>query len=263
MSQISDSSSISNTIYPFDKSSTLEISNHIFPYDFINDIFIMIRDESVPLYISRIIARPVKNRVYYYESDSTIYSNSLVFQQKDLGVLSVFISDGTGTETAFFQLSRQTSTTAAVIKTMRGTLCGGIKLKDNSLYSWLYSMTKNTLYGELTLSPDALILHPNTLACVSYSGYQGLSLNGQYLGNHIHLAFQHNLKVASDSSDNNCIQIDAFSNYDDSFQKTKKLKIINGVDLSGKAVVIKPNTLGDLRVITQNNTISLMGVTDI
>ena len=250
---MSENNASDSSLYPFDNASSLLISNHIFPHDLIDDIFVMIRNESVPLCISRITAGPVKG---------PDWSDSRVFEGKDLGVLTLFLADGTGTEIASLQLKRDVSVITAPIKTLNGTLCGGIKA-DKALYSWLYSLVKNTLYGELQVSPDALILHPNTLACVSYKGYEGLSLNGQYLGSHIHLAVQHNLKAQLDASDSGQIQFDAFGDYDETFEKTEKLQTVNGVDLKGKSLIIKSNTLGDLRVVTEDNKIALLGVTDI
>ena len=194
-----------------------------------------------------------------------ISSMSLQVQQAlfPLHINSLYIKDSTIIMSIADKSEQQlcdihlTSTESYIINKY-GNICGQLRTAQN-LYTWLYDIIKTTVYGFLEVKSDALVLSSNVITCVFFSGYIGLNINGKYIGASATLNFQRNIETVTKGRD---LQLNVYGDYTYTYQSQKKIQYVNGVDMRGKDLIIQHSALSDLRVVTQADKITFIGVTD-
>ena len=215
--------------YPFTGDSTLEIGKYIFPVNWIKSLSVQVSSAVFPLYIN------------------TLYV------QGDFVVLKVLDKN------AQIQCYLKIGATQSKIETENGIICGQLYI-DTQLYSWLYNLIKSTVSGYIDLNSNALIFDGSVITCVHFKGYTGLSINNKYIGSDVLLNFERNIQVEIDGAS---VVLNVYGDYDYSFQKISKLQSVNNIDLKNKSLIIQHRALSNLRIATETNKISLIGVTDV
>lgn len=214
--------------FPFTDTSSLEVGKYKFPAPWISSLRLQVQNAVFPLHIGNI-----------HTDDVFI-------------VLSVV--DNTGTSVCDIKIAEQ----ACFIVDSFNKIAGQIQV-DGQLYSWLYKLIKNSVYGYMQLKSDALVIASQVIACVYFQGYTGLSVNNTYIGQDVILNFQRNIETIRAGSN---LRLNVYGDYSYSYQNQRKLQVVNGKDLRGKDLLIQHSMLSDLRVSTQSGKISFIGVTD-
>lgn len=215
--------------YPFTGLSTLKVGKYTFPVNWVRSLSLQISSAVFPLYIN------------------TIYTDTQYV------ILSVI--DKMSQVQCYIKLGPE----SAAVVTAYNTICGQISV-DNQLYNWLYDLIKDSVYGRIDLNSNDLVFDGSVITCVCFKGYTGLSVNNRYAGSDVILNFQRNIETVIQGSQ---VRLNVYGDYDYSFQKQQKLQYINGIDLKNKSLLIQHRALSDLRVVTDSNKISLIGVTDV
>lgn len=214
--------------YPFTSTSTLQVGKYTFPVNWIKSLSLQISKAVFPLYVGSI----------YTESQFVVLR----------------VVDKVSQLQCYIRLSKN----SGYVKTDYNTNCGQIKA-DTYLYDWLYGLVKNSVYGYIDLDSNALIFDGSVITCVYFEGYTGLTINNQYAGSDVILNFQRNIETIVQ---NEQVRLNVYGDYDYAFQNAQKLQYVNGVDLKNKSLLIQHRALSDIRVTTDSNKISLVGVTD-
>lgn len=136
-----------------------------------------------------------------------------------------------------------------------GTPCGMLQCSPE-LYANLLAVINSSQSNRLSVLPSAFVFLPECISVAQVQGIQQIAVNGQSVSI-VQLKRNIVYQILSDSS----IQISMYPD-DNQEEDAVKLRTINGVFAGDKHVVIKHNTLSDLRVVTKN-TIQLMGVADV
>lgn len=236
--------------YPFDPSSTLKLDIYTFPVAWIKSLSVVVGKCVFPLYI---------NKIY--------------IEQK---AVCLDIVDWQGTFISKIVIQAE----SAYIQN-KAHCIGGAVYTDPALYSWLFDIIKTNFYNGLQLVSSSLILSDTVITCCYYDFFSGLSVNGVYAGNDVHINFQRNTEYAGNPEElpnygldiaqqqgpafkgtGMPVRINVLGDYAYTYENKTKLKYVNGVDLANKTLIIKSRPLADLRVQTTQGKISLTGVTD-
>lgn len=237
--------------YPFDQASTMQIYNYTVKSTWIPSIGICVQQAKFPLYISG-------------------------FTHNSATTCKLHVSDNTATEIAYAVLYRQRSTdqTAGIqsadkfvasLVDVYGHVCGQL-MYDVQFSGFILNVLTTEHLGQIALSANNLILSPQCITCTHTVGCKQVVFNGKYkYKGSTTLIFQRNVTL----TDSGIISTPAINVYGDkdttdvsdiAYQVPKYLKYVNGKDLSGSHVLIKPSALSDLRVITNTGTITFSGV---
>ena len=223
--------------YPFDAAADLHLDKCTFPCSFIKSLKLQVSGVAFPLYIGALRQLP------YINHTTAAGIRYIVKDANDYTCCYIDIID---------------EKTATVIDTY-GNLCGSMSFQPQ-LYKWSLQLVKNTVYGYLQLTPTNLPLSSFVISCCYFKGFKGVSIGGQYVGNRAILNFTQNIVPQFDQDK---IRLDLFSDYYLQVdQEPQRFVSVNGIPMEGKSLIIKHRTLSNLRVITQNQTITMAGVTD-
>lgn len=215
--------------YPFDMSSTLMLDQHIFPVNWIRSLNLQIYKAIFPLHISKLVL--VNNCVQLHVVDRQSQLQCIIYlEERTSKILDAY-----------------------------SCIAGQIKVAPQ-LFPWLRQLVSGTVYGTMQLLDTALIICSQAITCMAFEGYAGISVNNTYMGQDATLNFQRNVTLSKTSTG---LRIDAFGDYQATYQKTIKLQRVNGIQLKGKQLLIKHRSLSDLRVVTSGDKLTLTGVTDV
>lgn len=220
--------------YPFKDTATLSLQNIIFPAQYITGLQICYNKPIVNLYISSI-------------------------QLLDQYHIKVQIKDQNNIQTFSFVISN--TSTWSSIRDSNNIYRGSVGY-NNIFYIFKNILTK---YFQIifTFTKDIfpilqsciVIKYTNKIKKIKFQDTQIESLN---LHNGFFVSGQN---TAMSINARNDLQLQ--QTVPTTIDKRGQFKYINNIPINGRPVVIKHTTLSDLRVITEDNSIKLKGVTDI
>lgn len=221
------------TNYPFTHTSTRLVQGAQIPNTLFRSVHMCVQKAVSPLHITRI----------------SKYDPSIQVQ----------IQDMQRTTTLYFQLLQGCQ--VSFILNENRVPCGILQCN-----SQLYSCIAPFVAAQPSVDVDiySFVFLPQCVSVACTKGLHSISLNNNLLDQDKiqlkkNLVYQYDQHDQHDQYDQ-CVHFDMYS--DDNEDGDKRLLYINGVFAGGKHIVIKSNTLSDLRVVTDSN-IKLLGVADV
>lgn len=218
------------TNYPFTQTSDKLVNGVFVPSSMFIDIHICLNKAYVGIYIYKI--RYINQIVYIHITDTT-------------GQLQLYIPMVQGQQTAF-------------VLNKYNTPCGLLQCAPQ-LCSQLSYITQASQNEQVTLNSKALSLLPECVSISITRGLQAIRVNGTSIdANSIDL--RRNISYKKETGAAAPVTISMYP--DDTQQSDTRLCYVNDMQAWNKHVIIKHNTLSDLRVLTKGN-IQLIGVADV
>ena len=171
-------------------------------------------------------------------------------------VVHMQITDATGQ--LYLQIPLMRSQETAFLLNKYNTPCGLLQC-SSQLYGQLASIVKMNEGSKIQVKESSLMFLPQCVSVACTKGLQSIDINGTSINDGC-IDLKRNLAYTKDAEAPYTVSISMYS--DDSQQSDTRLCYVNGTNAQNKHIIIKHNTLSDLRVLTKGN-IQLIGVTDV
>ena len=184
-------------------------------------------------------------------TDIHIYSISYADQ-----LVNIHITDATGQLQLFIPLTQAQQT--AFVLNIHNTPCGMLQCSAQ-LYNRLLTAIQRGQGQQTSVDSRAFVFLPQCTSVALTNGLQSIDINGTVIGNGC-INLKRNLVYTKGVGNAGAVSISMYP--DDPYESDTRLRYANGAEAWNKHVIIKHNTLSDLRVLTKGD-IQLVGVTDV